>query len=331
MYINNVSHKAAISIIKQLNDIPDSAFQIPQESLAEIKNNISILQSYYSELQDKYCVLSSILEKSRNTSLRILNDKKIGKQFFLGVEGKTEQEIENIETIIKNMYFLTDTILAQLRLINEPNYSVAYADSESGTYVQAKDGKAILKAHSSLQQRKGAWILKFSASLNQIAQTKRIENKEEYYDAQFDRFSKIIIEHLTKAGQKEYKDGHILEAYEHFRESGVQKMYASTVIKYYWQSTGVSPYYTGPDTKLSQVKNYNATLTSVNTILYTTQTILAFASGTIPTSKQLKEVFTQGDEIAHNKLRKVLESGLEPTLKTFLEKTFSQQLGLPKT
>lgn len=277
------------------------------------------LRKYYDILDNSYHALSQFQTKQRSTRLGQLHSS-ISTRFF---EPPEEADLEQIEKIITKMYFLTEDILSELQIINKPNYSIVYSDSAQGIYAKAPDGQLALSKGAYLEKHRGAWTLRFQASLSQIAQANKTVNKQQFYNAQYEKFTSIIKEHL---GGKIPNEGHLVEAYERFQESKKSKMYKSAVIKYYWQSTGRDPYYTGPDTELSQVKAQNATITSVNTILYTTQTILSFLNGAQPSPTDIKNAFMQGNGIAHNQLRQVIQQGVPRSVQKMLEKNFGKYL-----
>ena len=316
-----ISYFNASQIIKELQSgAVDS--KIENVDLLNLKTKIAQLKDLYSQL-DKYRVLSEQQQQQRSKRLGQL-DQSISTRFF-SLDQETS-DIEQIEQTLTKMYFLTEEILADLQLITKPNYSIVYSDSSQGVYARSPNGQLALSQGSFLEYHRGAWTLRFQSSLQQIAQSKNAVRKQQFYDAQYEKFVNIIKNHL---GELKPNEGHLVEAYERYKESKKTKMYESTVIKYYWQSTGRDPYYTGPDTKLSQVKAQNATITSVNTILYTTQAILAFASTATPTEKQLKDAFCQTDVIAHNQLKQVLErEGLPKSVSKMLIKNFGKYLKL---
>lgn len=242
-----------------------------------LKSNISTLKKLYNKIEQN----NAILRSKVSTRARLTN--------LLG--GEKESLIindDNKETLLPFLldgYHLTTEILHQLGLIKEVNFVFTYID-DKGNYRRA--GNIVLTSEMVRFERasseKGGY---YSMRLNEAAvlsafKTETEEEKKiaEKINNDFKVFSKPFYDYQenNNTGWKMNK-GVVAEAFERHLENRHRGMLSidswpcemeSEGRRWlmYRRSSGSSPYYTGPDTKYSQVKNVNASLIdNVDTVL----------------------------------------------------------------
>lgn len=249
----------------------------------ELKNNIQELKLLYNKFKTAYTLTQHVLKRSKLSNLLDNTGQKI-----------IINEQTNIDMLTQDIfraYHLTSEILQQLGLISEVKYTFTFID-DKGNFHRLGDAELHLediKLEKASRGRGYSLRLKESAikariEANTTNQANQIINRhfqkfsEPFYDYQNQSKSKWRVNKgiLAETFERHWENlNHSLEKPEQMEDTESD---LGTVGARWWlykQSSGSDPYFTGPDTLFSQVKNANASLIdNINTVLNTTTAII---------------------------------------------------------
>lgn len=187
-----------------------------------------------------------------------------------------------IGPLIYEGYMLTSKILQELGIINPVNYTFTY-NGPSG-YMRAQNLLIDPQKDLTYEVHRGALIIRLKEA---NIKNKILENQASHNTAWVAKHYKEFMKPLQQAeskGKFKINQGVASEAFErHWEEyqhqienSRLDNFGGSGRIWYLYRiSSGNDPYYTGPDTAVSQVKNANASIISnADTVLNTIQAVL---------------------------------------------------------
>lgn len=230
---------------------------------------------------------------------------------------------ENCEIIIQSitrLYFLTEEFFALRNVINRPKFTMTAIDKSSKMYFRKdfeaellNNGADYLRIERVASARGKSFGLRFTGD-SVMAQMKKTiaENKQEAETAkQLYRHYQAFTEPYTSWGGK-VNEGVMREAFEMHLENlhkslGANGKFVECDMEsegrrwvMYRQASGSDPYFTGPDTALSQVKASNASLVSnIDTVLNTAEFIVQ--EGLRINTADLKAALrTKGSDEIHN-------------------------------
>ena len=187
-----------------------------------------------------------------------------------------------IGPLIYEGYMITSKILQELGIINPVDYTFTY-NGPSG-FMRAKNLYIDPKKDLIYEVHRGALVMRLKES---NIKNKILENQASHNIAwvaeHYSKFMKPLKEAESK-GKFKINQGVASEAFErHWEELQHQIEYENQddfggvgkIWYLYRISSGNDPYYTGPDTATSQVKNANASIISnADTVLNTIQAVL---------------------------------------------------------
>ena len=274
-----------IELIDFLWERQKASFSVGEEIIEERKQQVLAdkveLDKIYSWLQKKELFMKKTLSK-KNSLSKIVNKEE-------GITFINKEEVNNgeIATQILKAYFLTEKILENLGLIHHVNYTFTYIDSQNNYY---RASNLNLLANSDayyLEEREGVYALRLRESaVSAMIKGDNLNKSTDLINEHYQFFSRPYWDYdrNNKTGWKVNK-GVVAEAFERhweqLRHSIDQSSFDNSEngddlksVGYRWVlyrlSSGSDPYYTGPDTALSQVKNANASIVSnVDTVLNT--------------------------------------------------------------
>ena len=328
-WVNNVVEKETIKAVNQ-------------EVTKQITSIHSLIQTIKSEIDKlkQLEMLNLIRNENKQKAQRFLKDldEKSLSEYERAQSLDTAQKHQYIQ-IITNLYFFTEQFLVQTGVIKESRFLMTYVSN--GMYIRQDLGK-ILQSNPSqfleINRESGSstFGLRFKASsvsqqlLNSIKDNeKEIKKAQELY-AHFNLFTRpywTYHQHNT-TGWKINK-GVAREAFERHLESLHANLDTETSLQncrmenvgkrwvMYRESSGSDPYFTGPDTLLSQVKAENASLISnVDTVINTALFILQYEKKAIDIQELEKRVNTSS---SLKNFSKDLWMGLSDTVKNQIE------------
>lgn len=209
-----------------------------------------------------------------------------------------------IGPLIYEGYILTSKILQELGIINPVDYTFTY-NGPSG-FMRAKNLYIDPQKDLTYEVHRGALIIRLKES---NIKNKILENQASHNVAwvaeHYNKFMKPLQEAESK-GKFKINQGIASEAFErHWEElqhqiehenqddfGGIGKIWYL-----YRISSGNDPYYTGPDTATSQVKNVNASIISnADTVLNTIQAVLKLVytkTSSVEEAQSLKNQYAQ--------------------------------------
>lgn len=302
---------------------------VEQESSKRILRLGEIVKEINTQMENikKTNIITSLKNNNKSKAQRLLryldnvNTATYNKEI---IENEVNSEII-IQSITK-LYFLTEEFFALRNVINRPKFMMTAIDKESGMYFR-KDFEIELLENGSKylapeQSSKGNGIsLRFQKNAI-IEQMKKIikENEQEVETA------KQLYEHYKAFTEPYFRDernsneGIAREAFERHLENlhkslGKDGKFVECNMEsegrrwiLYRQSSGSDPYFTGPDTALSQVKAANASLISnINTVLNTAEFIVQ--EGLKINSANLKNALrTKGEDEIRDFSKKLWDS-----------------------
>ena len=248
----------------------------------ELKQNLVLLKQIYNRIHTQSIVQTAIMKRSKLSSL--LNNS--GKRIIIN-------EDSNKELILQDMfeaYHLTSKILQQLGLISEVKYTFTFIDN-NGNFMRADN--LTLDIHDvKLEQasRGRGYSIRLQqeaikAKINASAVSKETDAKVNMH---FQKFAKPFYDHeknsstnwkinkgvLAETFERHWENlQHNIENLHGFKDSDIESV--GTRWWMYRESSSSNPYFTGPDTMYSQVKNANASfIDNINTILNTMTAII---------------------------------------------------------
>lgn len=261
-----------------------------------------------------------------NMIMKITKQEKYGLQSL--IQGENEYSTVNWSTMktnrekakehILNLYHLTTEILAKLNLIQQVNYTVTYFD-KNGKYYRL--GNFELTTENVNLQGESSGSLNISRSAIKKAALKAASEQKDAYEKLNNHYQNFIEPYVNYSKNNNtgwrINRGVAAEAFErhweqlnHSMENPDQMIigdYGSEGRRWvlYRQSSGSAAYYTGPDTALSQVKNYNATVIhNIDTVLNATDFIFKLFEGKIniqESKEQILKALSQKDTMTFSK------------------------------
>ena len=258
---------------------PSVSDDIIEERKELVNNDKAKLDQIYNWLLEKQLVTNKTLTKS-NALSKIVN-KEDGITFI----NRETIEDSQIAPKILEAYFLTEKILENLGLIKHVNYVFTYIDSKNNYYRTSNLDLLANPDAYYLEKRDGIYSLRLRESAMAMKiKEQNLKNQTDDINKHYQSFSQPYWDYsrTNKTGWKINK-GVVSEAFErHWEQLGhsiEQTPFDNSTgdlgsIGYRWYlyrlSSGSDPYYTGPDTAESQVKNANASIVSnVDTVLNT--------------------------------------------------------------
>lgn len=309
----------------------------PQEAISklinsnfELKNNVAKLKNLYEKLKLQHTFVSHSMKRSKLSSLLDYQGLRIN----INDQTNTKQLTEDIF----EAYHLTSIILQQLGLISEVKYTFTFIDNNGNFY---RLGDADLEL-SDIKLEAASRGRGYSIRLKESA------IKAKIYENTLNKTNEIINQHFQKFAEPFYKyeasnkknwkinKGVLAEAFERHWENLQHDIQnpgqiqntskdLGTIGARWWlyrQSSGSDPYFTGPDTMFSQVKNANASLIdNINTVLNTTVAVLKIVedANNIPNiTEKIKQAFLISPE--RPKIATAIWDGLEKSVQKDLIK-----------
>ena len=292
-----MERKIAETILSELVEGFNDEASLP---VKELKSIIGKIQVEMANIR-KVNITSQIRHDRQGRAQRLLK--------YLGYVNKSlynkeiMQDNQNCEIIIKSitkLYFLTEEFFALRGVINRPRFMMTAIDDTAGMYFRKNFEPELLEnssqylriEQSASSRNKGSGGNTFGLRFNgaSVMEQMKATIKDNEQEAQT---AKQLYEHY-KAFTKPYREygnvneGVMREAFE----LHLEKMHASLNLDgnfnpgcnmesegrrwiMYRQASGSDPYFTGPDTALSQVKAENAALVSnIDTVLNTAEFIV---------------------------------------------------------
>lgn len=209
-----------------------------------------------------------------------------------------------IGPLIYEGYMLTSKILQELGIINPVDYTFTY-NGPSG-FMRAKNLHIDPQKDLAYEVHRGALIIRLKESniKNKILEN-QVSHNIAWVAEHYSKFMKPLQEAESK-GKFKINQGVASEAFErHWEELQHQIEHENQddfggigrIWYLYRISSGNDPYYTGPDTATSQVKNANASIISnADTVLNTIQAVLKLIytkTSSIEEAQALKAQYAQ--------------------------------------
>lgn len=285
------------AMVNNVDKIP-STFQIKYQRLKQIKQELEKNNFY------------SILNKRNNTKWRAV----LNSSFEINWQNvkRDEYSEQNFLNLTIEAYHLTTDILSQLGLIHSIKTTVTFID-ETFNYLRLSDFQLeaqYTRLDKKAESKGGDYAIKLKASKVKPLLEKLSDAEKEMQKAMANHFKNFIqpmieYQNSNNTGWKVNK-GVLAEMYERHIEIGHDNLasflsddFPSVGNRWllYKQSSGSDPYFTGPDTMYSQVKNINASIISdVRTIINTVNGILIIFDqvGNLKVTKdKIEKIFNQ--------------------------------------
>lgn len=303
---------------------------LSDEISQQISNIQGIVKAIEKELKtiEKINIISLVENTNQEKSQRLL--KSLDKIYTSNYDKKIVKNLKNKTEIINSitkLYFLTEEYFVKRKVIKNPNF-IMTATTPSGLYIRKEFTEELLKNDASnfldfQENRDGGVGLRFKSSsvLEKMKESIQNDNKELEFSKKLYEHYQNFIEPYQKYEEKggNINEGVCREAFElhleQLHKSQLEKKefkncrmesVAKRWIKYR-VSSGSDPYFTGPDTALSQVKSENAALVGdIKTILNTARFIVM-----------------EGNTIGKKKLQGKLKTKSVNEIKTFSKSLWS--------
>lgn len=191
------------------------------------------------------------------------------------------QYVSKIGPLIYEAYYLTSKILQELGIIPSVGYTFTYHGNN--TFYRSQNVVIDPQKDLNFELHRESLVIRLKEA---EIKNKILANQSEKNVSWVSDHYQNFIEPLKKAKSEKFKlnYGIVSEAFErhweelhHSLENPKDDDFGGVghIWKLYWESSGNDPYYTGPDTVLSQVKNANASIISnADTVLNTLQAVL---------------------------------------------------------
>ena len=252
----------------------------------EIKKTFGKLHREYNKLDKNGFLIQQ--EIKRATRIDQVLSSNLNRNFFQSTQSDALSD-KNAKIFYK-LYKISEDLLSQLNLIKKVSFTFTYIDDE-GNYYRATNLKDVNIKYYLESREEGKYV---SLRLKEAAMRQKIKKKyNNDLNKHFQEFSEpyYLYQSNNSHGWRMNK-GVVAEAFErHWEElthsldnleNGNPNHYGSEGHRWYLYrlSSGSDPYYTGPDTALSQVKNANASLLSdVNTCLRACEALFRIEAG----------------------------------------------------
>ena len=271
----------AEQLLRQLSQQINPA-DVPM-NLISIYNDINQLRVLYRRLNKSKAFIKN--DSKRKTVLSVVG---AGIGYIKFNSEKYELIIQQFEKELIEAYFLSEKILADLRLIDRVQYTTVYNSRAGGVY-HRYCGEDILKNNVNLVLLSDG-TMRLRLNSREITKILKSQTTDRHIQQHYQEFIAPIYQHLRKSKTVSFNQGHAAEAFErHWEKLGhsLEPFTGNTADlgteaerwALYIASRNNAPFYSGPDTLYSQVKRNNASLLSnIDTLLYTIQTILRLAA-----------------------------------------------------
>lgn len=307
-----------------------------------VHNQLIRLKEIYNLLKKEKLIQQKILT-TRSLLYNILNDQGNS----LNVEVLQDTKIRNrIGKLIFEAYELTSMILANIGLITPIHFTFTHASKKGNVFYRSEDVKIDPNKDLKFELKNEKQILVIRLKTTVIRQ-KILENQTGKENSRaivaqhYKKFIEPFIEHEKKSKEWKMNVGIATEAFERHWENLKHNINSSNITDadlgsygerwiLYKISSGSDPYYTGPDTAESQVKNSNASIISnADTVINTIAAVLKLANTEISPSKnasiieQYKRAFTQkkpSEESIIKGLEKIVDDDILKEVKDVLLK-----------
>ena len=317
-----------------------------KDKVLSLKNIIkSITMEINAIAKSKY--ISTIKNDNKRKSQRLL--KALDEKYVSTYSQDLKDNIELIDKIT-NLYFLTEQFFAVLGVIVQPRFLMTYDDGE---HYFRKDFEQLLVKNASEYLKieedghgRGTFGLRFKASSvieqmkQQIENDKKAEQIAKDLHQHFIVFTSPYTRYSEQTGWK-MNAGVAREAFERHLENlhktlpnefdpscEIESEGRRWVM--YRYSSGSDPYFTGPDTNLSQVKAENASLVSdIATVLNTAKYIIEY--GESVSVEQLKQLLKTKGAGEIKTFSREIWNGLEERVQNEVLTAFGEDLGLATT
>ena len=222
------------------------------------------------------------------------------------------QELQTtLKPLILDAYELTSQILQDLNIISTVRVVMTHRTKTSFTRVE---NFHIDYEDVTLELRDGALALRF-VSKNVREKVMGGKTAKEQAETEISKHYQRFVSDLQKTAIKP-NWGVVAEAFERHWEMLERHTVAADwgsdgdAWQLYHLSSGSDPYYTGPDTELSQVKSTNASVVSnINTVLNTVKAILRMAQTQVLDSSNIEQVKRQYLKAFQQKAQKIENDG----------------------
>ena len=219
-----------------------------------------------------------------------------------------------LKPLILDAYKLTSQILQDLNIISSVRVVMTHRTKTSFTRVE---NFHIDYEDVTLELRNGALALRF-VSKNVREKVMGGKTAKEQAETEISKHYQRFVSDLQKTAVKP-NWGVVAEAFERHWEQLERHTITSSdwgtdgdAWQLYHLSSGSDPYYTGPDTELSQVKSTNASVVSnINTVLNTIKAILKMAQTQVLDSSNMDKVKQQYLKAFQQKAQKIENDGKE--------------------
>lgn len=309
---------------------------ITEEYIKEKKERI---QPLYQDLKIAYNNLKS--EKVIQEAIFRTDQKKKSIRQLLNFNetinyenAKKNANQNNIKRDLLKLYDLAPKILTELNLIPSIHTTVTYVDGLGGYY---RAGDFEIKPEHIRLHDGGLYLIESSIKKYFAQQQKSPDEKkiQEKIQSHFQAFSRPYYRYaksnrtgwtinngiVAEAFERHWEElSHSIDKVDQLKNSDVGSVGHRWVL--YKKSSGSAAFYTGPDTGLAQVKNYNASLIhDLNTILNAVSIVFSLLNDTSQNRAQniqnIQKALEQSDT---NTFSQKIWDGISDTAKKVIQK-----------
>ena len=300
----------------------------------DVMKDVMRLKEIRAELERENLIREANIGKSSKL-FGLLNGT--GKELIYNKEDKSKDVI--IEKNILEAYHLTSIILQELGFIDKVLYTFTYIDSK-GNYHRAGNMELKLDAVKveAASSKRGYVSLRLQeAIIRQQIASKTTEETQIAINNHYQHFVQMYYdyeEHNNTGWKVSNKRGILAEVFErhwenmhHSIDGSIDQFHKNSIGNdlesegrrwlMFKESSGNAPYYTGPDTLYSQVKNANASLIdNVNTVLNAMDAVIKIVDDNTNISNlaiKLKRAFTASE--SNDKFSKAIWDDLTEDVK----------------
>lgn len=297
-----------------VNQVVDEGWSSMVSELGGDVKELEIIKNKIAASLDKIIKLDKIvsIQKQDKKGQRLLgyleNDEKYHAAYDSYKNMKEENKRQILIQEVVSLYFLTEEYFAKLKLIKETNFlmTCVYGDdvnsktpSGKGMYfrrnfqeILKENADSLLSINPGAEGRGGGYGLKFNPNAV-AAEMQKLNDAEKKFAQNLYKHYRLFTEPYRKYVQAGHKlnEGVYREAFEMHLENLHEGLKNIDIANYsfdgckmeswgrrwvmYRYASGSDPYFTGPDTKFSQVKAENASLiSSIDTVLNTAKFII---------------------------------------------------------
>lgn len=317
----------------------------------ELKNIIEEIKKELKKIDDINVI--DLIQKSGGQRLLSQLEERYKSKYDKVKKLEEENTIKLINSIVK-LYFLTEEFFSIIGVIQKPRFLMTYIDN--GFYIRKDFEKELLQdSFNSVFFNKESGTEGFGLRFNSTYIINKLKKSLEENEIERQNAKKLYEHYQTfTAPYRKYEkrsinttgwqmnEGVAREAFErHLENLHRQFVTSKEIIEFqkcrmesvgrrwvmYRYASGSDPYFTGPDTLLSQVKAENASLVSnIDTVLNTALFIVK--KGQEINIEDMKQLLKTKGENEINTFSKKIWEGLSEKVKKDIQKEFEKNLGL---